>query len=572
MAVVTDSSKRGRSALSFGTLLAFATRSHGHAVASLVIVCLLAFLPGFFYVPPVDRDEARFAQATKQMIESGDYVDIRFQDFSRYKKPVGVYWLQAATVQAGQAAGVPRALTRIWLYRIPSALGAIGAVLLTYWAALAFVTPRGALLAGIMLASSMLLGIEARLATTDAVLLTAAVAAMGALGRVYLAARGVRSDEKHPLAVPAIFWTALAGGVLVKGPLILLFIVLAAGTLAVLDRSARFLLRLKPLYGLAWMLLLVLPWFIAIVARSGTAFFNESLGGDLLAKVGGAQELHWGPPGYYIVLFWLTFFPAAMLAPLAAGAVWRARDEPGTRFLLAWIVPSWIVFEAVMTKLPHYVLPLYPAIAILIAGAIERNALAQSRWLKRSTVWWVVLTAAGAIGAIAINIMIGQRPGFSAWPLAAAAVIASLFGWWLYDVDGPVISFLRAAAAAILLYAALVGATFPAVPALFPSAQIARAVDPPECENPAFVTTGYFEASLVFLLGTNLRHTTGSGAADFLATNGCRFALVEKSQERAFLTRVDALGLRYALGSRVEGYNIATGRPVAITIFIGAGS
>ena len=114
--------------LSFGTLLAFATRSHGHAVASLLIVSLLAFLPGFFYVPPVDRDEARFAQATKQMIEFGDYVDIRFQDFSRYKKPVGVYWLQAASVQAGQAAGVPRALTRIWLYRIPSVLGAIGAV------------------------------------------------------------------------------------------------------------------------------------------------------------------------------------------------------------------------------------------------------------------------------------------------------------------------------------------------------------------------------------------------------------------------------------------------------------
>ncbi len=572
MAVVTDSSKRGRSALGFGTLLALATRSHGHAVASLLIVSLLAFLPGFFYVPPVDRDEARFAQATKQMIESSDYVDIRFQDFSRYKKPVGVYWLQAASVQAGEAVGVPRALTRIWLYRIPSVLGAIGAVLLTYWAALAFVTPRGALLAGLMLASSMLLGIEARLATTDAVLLAATVAAMGALGRAYLAGRGDRADAKHPLAVPAIFWTALAAGALVKGPLILLFVALAAGTLAALDRSARFLIRLKPLPGIAWMLLLVLPWFLAIVARSGTAFFNESLGGDLLAKVGGAQEMHWGPPGYYFVLFWLTFFPAAMLAPLAAAAVWGARDQPRTRFLLAWIVPSWIVFEAVMTKLPHYVLPLYPAIAILIAGAIDRNALSQSRWLKRSTMWWVLLTAVGAIGAIAINIVIGQRPGFSAWPLAAAAVIASLFAWWLYDVDGPVISFLRAAAAAILLSAALFGATFPAAPALFRSAQIARAVDLPECANPAFVTAGYFEASLVFLVGTSLRHTTGSGAADFLAADGCRFALVERSQERAFLARADALGLRYALGSRVEGYNIATGHPVAITIFIGAGS
>ncbi|MGZ9073796.1 MAG: ArnT family glycosyltransferase, partial [Rhodoplanes sp.] len=132
--------------------------SHTHAVACLVVVCLLAFLPGFFYIPPVDRDEARFAQATKQMIESGDYVDIRFQEVSRYKKPVGIYWLQAAAVKAGEAASVPRALTRIWLYRIPSLLGAIGAVLLTYWAALAFVSPRGALFAGLMMASSMLLG------------------------------------------------------------------------------------------------------------------------------------------------------------------------------------------------------------------------------------------------------------------------------------------------------------------------------------------------------------------------------------------------------------------------------
>ena len=57
---------------------------------------LLFFLPGFFNIPPIDRDEARFAQATKQMVESGDFVDIRFQDDVRYKKPVGIYWLQAA--------------------------------------------------------------------------------------------------------------------------------------------------------------------------------------------------------------------------------------------------------------------------------------------------------------------------------------------------------------------------------------------------------------------------------------------------------------------------------------------
>ncbi|MET0873790.1 MAG: glycosyl transferase, partial [Pseudolabrys sp.] len=90
------------------------------AVVLLLLFSLLAFLPGFFQIPPVDRDEARFAQATKQMLETGEYVDIRFQNEVRYKKPVGIYWLQAAAVKAGEALGVPRPRATIWLYRLPS--------------------------------------------------------------------------------------------------------------------------------------------------------------------------------------------------------------------------------------------------------------------------------------------------------------------------------------------------------------------------------------------------------------------------------------------------------------------
>src|ERR1700724_3319446 len=124
-------------------VLDFATRSHVRAVAFLVLCGLLLFLPGFFNIPPIDRDEARFAQATKQMVETGDFVDIRFQDDVRYKKPVGVYWLQSGAVETAAPPGPPRAQARIWLYRVPSLIGAIGAVLLTYWTALAFVTRRG---------------------------------------------------------------------------------------------------------------------------------------------------------------------------------------------------------------------------------------------------------------------------------------------------------------------------------------------------------------------------------------------------------------------------------------------
>ncbi len=152
-------------------MIDFVTASHVRAIAFLTLCGLLLFLPGFFNIPPIDRDEARFAQATKQMVETGDFVDIRFQDEVRYKKPVGIYWLQSAVVETASGLGLPRAQVRIWLYRVPSLIGAIGAVLLTYWTALAFVTRRGAILAALILCSSVLLGVEARLAKTDAMLL-----------------------------------------------------------------------------------------------------------------------------------------------------------------------------------------------------------------------------------------------------------------------------------------------------------------------------------------------------------------------------------------------------------------
>ena len=100
--------------------LDYAASSHRRALAALVLFSVIAFLPGFFQIPPVDRDEARFAQATKQMLETHEYVDIRFQNEVRYKKPVGIYWLQAAAVKAGEALGIPNAQTTIWLYRLPS--------------------------------------------------------------------------------------------------------------------------------------------------------------------------------------------------------------------------------------------------------------------------------------------------------------------------------------------------------------------------------------------------------------------------------------------------------------------
>ena len=244
-----------------------------------------------------------------------------------------------------------------------------------------------------MMCSSVLLGAEARLAKTDAMLLLTVVAAMGALARVYLSWQRGEDPAHPPWSSPAIFWTALAGGILLKGPLILMFVGLTIVALAILDRSAAWLWRLRPVWGLMWMLVLVLPWFVAIFWRAGEAFFSNSIGGDMLSKLA-AQESHGAPPGLYLLLFWITFWPGAALAGMAAPAVWRARREPGAQYLLAWLIPSWIVFELVLTKLPHYVLPLYPAIAILTVGALERRVLSRS-WLRRGAAWWFVDSGAG---------------------------------------------------------------------------------------------------------------------------------------------------------------------------------
>jgi len=551
-------------------LIDFVTADHARAVAFLVLCGLLLFLPGFFTIPPIDRDEARFAQATKQMVETGDYVDIRFQDEVRYKKPVGIYWMQAAAVHTATALGLPKAQLRIWVYRVPSLIGAIGAVLLTYWTALAFVTRRGAVLAGLMMCSAVLLGVEARLAKTDAMLLLTVVAAMGALARVYLSWQRGEDPVHPPWNWPIIFWTALAGGILLKGPLILMFVGLTIVMLSILDRDASWLWRMRPVWGLMWMLVLVLPWFVAIYWRAGETFFTDSLGGDMLSKLS-AQESHGAPPGVYLLLFWITFWPGAPLAVMAAPAVWRARREPGAQFLLAWLVPSWIVFELVLTKLPHYVLPLYPAVAILTVGALERQVLSRS-WLTRGSAWWFLIPAFASIIAVVAAIKVTRQPVFFAWPFVAGASIFGLFAWWLYEDSRAERSLLNAFAAAAFLAFAIYGAVLPSLTPLFPSAEIARALRNVICVGPKAAAAGFHEPSLVFMTDTSTLLTDGSGAADFLNQGSCRFALVEQRSERAFVQRAEAIGLRYNVATRIEGYNISQGRPVSISIFRSEGT
>jgi 4-amino-4-deoxy-L-arabinose transferase-like glycosyltransferase len=291
------------------------------------------------------------------------------------------------------------------------------------------------------------------------------------------------------------------------------------------------------------------------------------VGQDLLGKVFAGQESHGAPPGTYFVLFWLTFWPGATLAALAAPAIWKSRREPAGKFLLAWLVPSWLVLELVPTKLPHYVLPLYPAIAILIAGAIDAHLLSRRPLLVWGTIWWfVVPMLAGLAGIVAIAV-IGRQFGLLVWLLMGGAAVMGFLAWRLYQTDGAEHSLLRAIAAAVLTAIAIFALVVPSLGQLFPSVMLARILRDSGCAQPAAAAVGYQEPSLVFLAGTATRLTDTASAAEFLRGGECRFAFVESRQERSFAQRAEAIGLRYTAGPRLEAINISNGQPITIATY-----
>ncbi len=411
-----------------GALLrALAFRPYAGALA-LALLCCALYLPGIATLPVTDRDEARFAQASRQMIETGNYIDIRFQTEPRYKKPIGIYWLQAASVQAATKLGA--ALDDIWAYRIPSFLGALGAVLLTYWAGRAVIGRENALMAAALFATCLMLAFESRIAKSDAALICSIVLMQGALFRLYAAPSGTNTR-----GIAALFWLGLGAGILIKGPVAPGVALLTAAITAYQNKNRDWLKNLHWKWGVPLLLAITLPWFIAIGISSGGAFFKSSLGQDFAGKIQSGQEAHWGPPGLYLLLFWWTFWPAALFATAGGAlALWRGRRSRRALFLLAWILPFWLMIEAIPTKLPHYALPLYPAIAMALIFAL-RGPLASTGGNRRhwGAILWAIIAAAQIVFLIGVCWVFEAKVNFILIPLlaifAGLSAVAAMAAW-----------------------------------------------------------------------------------------------------------------------------------------------
>ena len=263
-----------------------------------------------------------------------------------------------------------------------------------------------------------------------------------------------------------------------------------------------------------------------------------------------------------------VFLQNALLAAIAAPFAWIRRHEDWAAFLLAWVVPAWVIFEAVSTKLPHYVMPLYPALAILAVRAMTEGYVGPHRPGARIAYLAMPLIPVGLTVGLCFGTWTLDRTlpvaGLPFLLAASAVAIAS----WVYFARGEVTrAAIVGVAAAPILAIGVFGFTQPALQSLKLSPRLAAAAEAAGCPGAPVATLGYREPSLVFLVGTSLDMVeTGKEAADFLAQPGCRVLFVDSRFEPAFREALGDRATREPV-SRVTGFNINGGRRADIGVY-----
>lgn len=505
----------------------------------LTILCLAVYLPGLSGIPPIDRDESRFAQASRQMLESltlpeservpgfhdGGLAVPKIQSLPRLNKPPLIYWLQslsAATFTAGDSSR-----DALWMYRLPSVACSIIAVLLTRWLGTRLFDELTSVLGAAVLAVCPMLVWDAHQARADQLLLACTTSAIAALWSIR-----ARPPAGGPTSwlLAAWLWVSIALGVLAKGPITPLVVALTALCHSSVARDWRWLKRTKPLLGAALLIVFIAPWLIAVARAVGTDVLWTTIVSETLGRSAVAREGHFGPPGYHTIFLAVLLWPGSLLTLGAFIRTWKLAvrlppPEPGlTRrrrwrtlparwrqrvlgrerelFLICWITPSWLFFELLMTKLPHYTMPIYPALALIGAAAIVDAARARidtssgERALRGLNLWFGIGVALCCITPIGLSLLGG---GPLAIGLAAIVAVACFFLLRRARQEAFEGLLLRAQilgiAASVLFLVGALGIILPraSVVFVFPRAASALPTDRP------VACARHFEDSVVFL-------------------------------------------------------------------------
>lgn len=505
----------------------------------LSLLCFALYLPGIFTIPMDDRDSAHFAQATRQMIETGNYFQIRYQDVTRYQKPPGINWLQALSVKTFSSAKS----REVWPYRLPSVIGGWLSVLLLFAFAKRFCGSRVAGIAAASLASTILLSMESHLAVIDSSLLVSMVLMQGALWVIYDQVKSSGKINEVSWKWPALFFVSMAYGFLLKGVTPLVGF-LTLFTLSILDKTTAYFKALRWQWGLLFLLLFSTAWLTGVSFAEHSNYLLEMIHRDLAPKLAGGHESHGAPFGTHFILLFITFWPISLFLWPMAVRTWEKRKAPLEKFLLAWILPTWLFFELMPTKLPQYVLPTFPALAILTALAIWNKTAQSTRTTRVLAILWGFFSLIFSAIFIVIPYLLDLPFSFFGVPvlltiILATAIITAVI--WIIKQNF-YYAFIALILGNLLSFFPAYQWLLPNLKSVWPSEMIVQSIEKTipgqiNAENPLWVI-GYGEPSLVFLLGTHaVKFEDIHNAANDIIKSGYtypQYAIIDADFEEQF--------------------------------------
>jgi 4-amino-4-deoxy-L-arabinose transferase-like glycosyltransferase len=373
------------------------TMKVGVNYALLFLGCLLFHVVGTWSVPLIDRDEPRFAEASREMIERGDYIVPHFNNQLRLDKPPLAYWAQVVSYrifgESDFAARFPSALAAALVALSILAWGKrLGGERIGWWAAIIFTL-------------SLQTFVHAKAAVADMWLVLFMTTAFWAGWELLFGERPTpnaerpmpnsetshqTSDLKPQTFGPwwFVFYLSLALGFLAKGPIAWMpLLTLAAMKFFVRDiELAR---RFKFARGILVALAIVALWGVPALVQTHGEFFKIGIGRHVVGRSFGAMEGHGANslgvyllllPFYFVTIF-ASFFPWSIKLPSLAKRLWRSRDKIDI-YLLTGAAIIFLIFSLIKTKLPHYTLPAFPLLSLLLA----RHLIDHRQFLKRCVI------------------------------------------------------------------------------------------------------------------------------------------------------------------------------------------
>jgi 4-amino-4-deoxy-L-arabinose transferase-like glycosyltransferase len=377
------------------------------AVALLLLLSSILFFYRLGSLSLFDADEPAFAEAAREMLLSGDLVTPHFNFQPRFDKPILFYWLIGL---AYNTFGITEFAARFW-----SAAFATGLTLSIYLFGRGVLNRRGALIAALAFATNLETAVLARLAVTDMAL---AFFMAWALFGFFRAGRATGSHN-HGFLFGGYAATGLA--VLTKGPIGLLIPLLVVGLFVMVRRRAgASLSRFRPVGGLLLFALIALPWYLLVLRVNGWDFVHAFFVKHHLVRYTGVISGHPGPIYYFVPVVILGFFPWCAALPQAVRALWgiraRLRGDLTAReelvlFAWIWFGVIFVLFSLSGTKLPSYIFPAFPALALLV-GATGEVLLGQrgtSQQGGRVFDWLVIgIGCSLALGLSVVPLIVGR--------------------------------------------------------------------------------------------------------------------------------------------------------------------